>query len=276
MSAIKDLDKAFEEYSRSKGLSAGLGLNKKVSKRYEDLDSIASMNSDDISTKLYKIIKFGGNMTYDGIYGITDEGLENDFGTTDPDVIFYDWAIPEYLKMSGIQLPINFKSIDLSDYTLISAFEDSTNYSVVTNTSQKFLESLKQEYRRDNGKDIDHSTAKDYCEKFNSEWFYLIGEANMDFNRLVGRLRLDISKSGDFFVKMKRKAKDKSEDLQNLARSLCLYFQKNAPEYFDKLSQKIDEVFDYLSKSSNPDCARAMRESVSEKRDRKMIVEVSR
>jgi len=275
MSTIKDLDKAFEEYSRSKGLTSGLGLNKRVVKRYEDLDSVSSLNSEDVATKLYKIIKFGGNMTYEDLYGITEEALENDFGTTDPDVIYYDWAIPEYLEMCGIQLPINFKTIDLSAYTLLSAFEDPT-YSVVTNTSQKFLENLKQEYRKENGKDVDRSSAKSYCEKFNSEWFYLIGEANMDFNRLVGRLRTDISKSGDFFVKVKRKASDKSEDLLNLARSLCLYFQKNTPEYFDKLSQKIDEVFDYLSKSSNPDCARVMRESVSEKRDRKMIVEVSR
>lgn len=273
---IKDLDRAFEEYAKSKGKDTrlGLGLNKKIQKNYAKKDPIKSIEG--ITDKLYKIMKFGGNMLFSDLDYMQSPDMANDtyeeFGTHDWCVIFYRECLISYLEQCGCGLPFNFSNEELSSYTLKSILDNVYTESTLTNTSTKFFNEIIREYRASRKND-----PKTFCDEFNKKYFYLVSSPNEDFDRLAGRYRIDISKVGDYFIKVPKNFKDKDNTIYNIASSLCVYFQKNMLEFYEMFSEKIESLFEELASSTNKACADAMNEGDEyPDKTRELVVEIVR
>ena len=257
-SVIRDIDKAFESFS------------KKVQDKFRKEEPIESLRSEEISTKFYRIIKFGGLMTIDDY----KEEIQNNLEREDVLSMLFGTAIQWYLDMCGVRLPFSLKIYQpYSTYSLYKLLHNEDEFLSSMNMSQRFGEFLIQDARA-NGIIVDSSNYGipvidndklfAYLEE-EDELFVLLEPNETYYSRESGNeFNRQHSMLGDFFFKY-NVDEDIDESLERFSISFCKYLEDNFKTYYSQFKEKIEKLFGALSTSDNPECVRAMNESFIDK-----------
>lgn len=248
-----DFDKAFESFSNK--------IQKIFDKKREG-NAVKELVSDDIATKLYKIFKFGGNMTIED-YGTEIDSIVQERGIVPSELNnFICYAGPWYLDMCGFNLPFSFTVIDSDSIYLIRCLlSEKVREETIRNQhlSERFVNYLIEEIRRNcfgqkDGKFLlDVHKFYDYMDNY----VYITSEPT---EYLRCERKSDKRQRGSFYVKLDLN-KELADNLYDFCVSFCNYLLKYYKEYYDTLVEKVENLFDSLMNSGNQECINAMNEN---------------
>ena len=257
MGSIKDFDKEYELYE--------ISLNKKAKDIFkEKSDSnqeIRNLNEYSLVDKLYRIMKFGGNMMYNDYSEYFAEQLDD----SNKNVALFSKCFTEYLSACGIGIPLDFEKFIISEYFLHSLIDEKWIMMRDLNYDKNFTDAIITDLRREgvikDGK-LDTKKLKEWNET--SDYFYLQGHSN-ELMSVYRKPSLNLEKFGIFFMKVPYDYSD--EAIYDFSVSLCNFLEKvmKKGSYKQMFVDKIEHLFNSLLNSKNPECRKVMNESLVQK-----------
>jgi len=256
-----DIDKEYEIYEASIAKKARDNFNKNE-------DVVSTVTGGTIYDKLARIMKFGGNMELEDAESwrsIADPDIDPDAG--EPVDFKYDlfvFGIHEYLEKCGIRLPFRVCPLEK---TSIIGFSWSSLFGWMNGMSDfraqfedvdsRFIEKVIT-WMREKGVDFKKGMFEEgsqraiVLQKSHEEFWVVSGPSDFKTKPNIGEM--------SFLVK---REDDQMSACRKYAEALIEYMRiKYGEEKFINFQKKVEDIFDYLSKSKNDACARAMNENI--------------
>ena len=249
-----DFDKEYELHEA--------GLNKRakdIHSSHGGEESIKAIDEGSLADKLYRIMKFGGNMEYEDY----PEEYAEIVGTSNRNVALFSKCISEYLGRCSIHLPLSFDKYTFTAYFLYSiayprwkSLADSLDY------DKRFIESIVEDLNASGivrEGEIKMRDLKEWIDDI--DYFYLVGTPN-EFMYSKKKPGVALEKTGCFFLKVPYDS-GADDAIHEMAVRLCNFLERVMKEdAYNELADKIEHLFDSLSKSKNPACYKAMNEGL--------------